>query len=133
MMCSQIDKCCFTLTKPFSSSTYDAATFLSGPPSDACMEAAMKMGKCMHFEATNEPGLYEEFEKVQKARDTCLEEAAGDYAKKKTCFGNYLKFGGQHGCAAAADSVNIFCPPPSFEFEDFALDLAEELEDGESK
>jgi hypothetical protein len=80
---------------------------------------------CIFETSATKKGFEEAHAREASIFFTCTQKAkaAGDVAKEKTCLATYLKF--LDFCPSTKKVAA--CGPPSYELEDFALDLAEEL------
>jgi hypothetical protein len=127
MMCSQIDKCCFA--NPLSSSTIVLPTFLSAASSQsACREAFDELSDCNN----HHPEIGHKAKEALDVLTTCLQEERGLTTRSKECIKTFTDLFVPY-CPSVVESIKTSCDITSFKFEDFALDLAEELEDRESK
>ena len=97
-------------------------TFLSAARSPACQDALQSLGNCSLM-AEKDPKII----KATLDENACIEEAGNDSLKTVACILAFQDLVKSY-CPDVAEAVDKECGSPSFEFEDFALELAEELE-----
>ena len=89
------------------------------------------LAKCAEKAATEDPLVGMKIWAAYLVFATCVEEATDDTDKFMECWETFAEVFIQNGCSAEIKQLEEACGAPSFEFEDFALDLAEVLKDGE--
>ena len=120
VMCSSrydYDTYCFA--NPLSSSS---STFLAAGVSPACQEAVAAFQSCKNEAYDLHPDILDGALEKGDAMSACYEEAK-DSTMKAGCFISYAHYF-QKYCPTEVKQLDEACGAPSFEFEDFALDLA---------
>ena len=141
MLCSKPMLLCY----PSHSTTYVSSIFLSAASSapdisTECMADYLKVNACVEKAISEDSTLGDKIETTSATAHPCIEGAADDDAKE-ACL-QPLKQLVHATCPSQFESMEssccghlLFrwsCASASFQFEGFALDLAEQLEDGES-
>ena len=102
------------------------------PFSDACKamqeELTEKLTTCAKDAASKNPVLGLKLLMAQNTFETCVEDAGDDFDELVKCWKPFAGVLIESGCSAEVKDVEDTCGVPSFEFEDFFLDLAEDEE-----
>ena len=101
------------------------------PFSDACKALQKETGplyKCATDAASKDFMVAMKLVKAQDTFNTCTQEAAMDVDKLLECWKTFSGVLIESGCSTEVKQLEDTCGIPSFEFEDFALDLAEDEE-----
>ena len=112
-----------------------SSTFLSAASpapdvvSEACQKETDKLDACVQDATAKYATLGEMFEVTFAAAEECYEKAA-DADAELYCAMPVSKLL-VSTCPSEAKSMDTSCTPTSFKFEDFALNFAEKLKDGE--
>lgn len=101
------------------------------PFSDACKALGEETGPlytCAKDIAAKNPAVGLKLYFANETFNTCVKDAGDDVDELLKCWKTFAGVLSESGCSAEVKQLEDTCGIPSFEFEDFALDLAEDEE-----